>query len=360
MARSNQTAKKSTGGKAPRKQIAAKAARRATKTHGLRRKRKALQVSLVNGAYDVLRRGGGVERIPEQEVPDVIGAEILQWLRLRPGRALTAVTYSRWDLGEWIEIPEEHDDEEELSPVILPSNVFEPHSIRLVGDTYWSSSNRPPRSFVRVSFCNMLPELGEKEQAKALDRIDEWCVEHRGEIFLVTSLGSRAPSTVPVSERLRASSSIRFRTTTGGCALAAVANLVAERDPRQAEFFAASAAQTSFRNLRSLAQWMERSSHFCLRRVSDDISSPSDKLDFVLHAGSGQYLAIIEASDGSSTHVVGIDCRLQVVLDSMEESAMKLGQAALDRSVGSNYTCVGVEDIRVVVRKTVSRKKRKR
>jgi hypothetical protein len=60
------------------------------------------------------------------------------------------------------------------------------------------------------------------------------------------------------------------------------------------------------------------------------------------------------------SRVVGIDCRAQLVFDSMEMFATKLCQFSLDRSVGSGGVCVGVDDLRRVARKEVSQRKRKR
>jgi hypothetical protein len=86
-----------------------------------------------------------------------------------------------------------------------------------------------------------------------------------------------------------------------------------------------------------------------------------ERLQYILaRERTGQYLIVLQDEEDSSSHVVGIDCRAQLVFDSMEMFATKLCQFSLDRSVGSGGVCVGVDDLRRVARKEVSQRKRKR
>jgi hypothetical protein len=103
---------------------------------------------------------------------------------------------------------------------------------------------------------------------------------------------------------------IAYKTSTDGCAVAALANLTASRDAGQAALFGASASQNNFRNLRALAQWTERSS---VRRVDENFSSPADRLEYILRERTGQYLVVLQDGEGSRSHAVGIDCRARLV-----------------------------------------------
>jgi hypothetical protein len=365
MAKSKQTAAKSTGGKAPRQELASKAARKPRAgsfcaSDGLT---PAVQVARVGDRYEVHRVGGIVDRICLQDADIFIGEEIRHWLRHHPGRALTKEIYARWDLGEWTAPPEQPADEEDCSPVVLPADTWEPHSVKLkMGSSfeYWCSSADSNLIFHRVVFCTMLPEMGVRKQAESLDRVDRWCMENVGKEFLLTSLGSRGKVSGEMPEEIQSRKIIAYKTSTDGCAVAALANLTASRDAGQAALFGASASQINFRNLRALAQWTERSSKFTLRRVDENLFSPVDRLEYILRERTGQYLVVLQDGEGSRSHVVGIDCRAQLVFDSMEEFATKLCQVSLDRSVGSGGACVGVDDLRRVARKDVSQRKRKR
>jgi hypothetical protein len=68
-------------------------------------------------------------------------------------------------------------------------------------------------------------------------------------------------------------------------------------------------SQINFRNLRASAQWTQRSSRFNLRRVDKTLRSPADRLEYVLRERTGLYLVVLQDEEGSSSHVVGIDCK---------------------------------------------------
>jgi hypothetical protein len=366
MAKSKQTAARSTGGKAPRQELASKAARK-SKVGPICASdclNPAVQIALVDNRYEVHRVGGRVDRIGLPDADGVIGEEIRHWLRHHPGRALTKEIYARWDLGEWTAIPEQPADEEDCSPVVLPTDTWEPHSVKLkMGSSveYWCSSIDSKLIFHRVVFSTMLPEMGARKQAESLDKVDRWCMENEGKEFLLTSLGSRGRVFGEIPQEIQSRKIITYKTSTAGCAIAALANLTAGRDAGQAAFFGASVSQINFRNLRALAQWTERSSNFTLRRVEKYLCSPVERLEYILaRERTGQYLVVLQDEEGSSSHVVGIDCRAQLVFDSMERFATKLCRFSLDRSVGSGGVCVGVDDLRRVTRKEVSQRKRKR
>jgi hypothetical protein len=196
MAKSKQTANRSTGGKAPRQKLASKAAPKSSSGASCASNslNPAVQIALIEDRYEVNRVGGRVYRIDLRDDDAVIGTEIRHWLHHHPGRALTKEIYALCDLGKWTVIPEDPADEEDLSPVAVPADIWEPQSVKLkLGSRseYWCSSTDSTLSLHSVVFSTMLPEMGAKKQAESLDKVDRWCIENEGNEFLLASLRSR-------------------------------------------------------------------------------------------------------------------------------------------------------------------------
>jgi hypothetical protein len=359
MAKTKQTARVSTGGKAPRADIARRAAREPRQS--------ALYEAVVDITYDhgrfiVRRPGGSKEDIPEPSARDRLGPEVINWLKLRAGKPLNQEVYRRWSLGDWIPRRDSEAESDGQSPVFLTSDLFAPALVRLRTSrpaAYEASTSNNPTTFYRIVFCSLFDNESIDEQARCLDVLDSWCLLNRGKPYQLTQLGCRSSSVSELPEALKENQKIVYRTRVGGCAPAAVANLIYSRDKKEARIIWKKSQGSRFLSLRALASWLEKNSKYELRRAGVESFSPAQKKTHLMEQKHGQYVVILTDGVDSDLHVVGVDAHRLLVYDSQEEFTMKLSQEALDRSVGSGLEFVGILDIREVVRKRCPLRKKR-
>ena len=363
MAKTKQTAAKSTGGKPPRKALAAKAARKGPLT--VPRLIPASQVAFVDGLYQVRRPNGKNEDIPMSS-KDLIGEEVRYWCELHPGAILTPGKYHRWNLDEW-ESPDDingTDSDSDTDSYVFnptPSDHITPYSVKLVGeklDSYQADTLDLKGKYVPVVFCSLFSKEGRKEQARMLDEVDAWCVGHPGQPYILSTIGARSPVNEPLPDALRTEVPVVYRSARSGCGPCSVANLIRSRDAGQARLIGLAADQLRIRSLRKLSDWISKNSAWKLQRKCE-IGTLSSRKDFLLGQHRGLFVVVSVDQDGGEFHVVGVDARAGLIYDSMERYAMLLCSEGLDRCLGAGHTCVGIREIRELFRNQSSKKKRK-
>ena len=231
--------------------------------------------------------------------------------------------------------------------------------MRLVGpNQYLYEANTPSNKSVYfpLVFCSLFSGITNQVQAEKLDMIDNWCVQNPGKAYVVANVGRRNAPNYHIPHALRSTVPIKFRTTTEGCGLASIANLIRLRDEKCAENVAQAAYHVEFRGLRTIAHWLEVNTMFQLRRIPVDADSTKEKLQYLLRQISGHYVVVISDKDGSGMHAIGVDATLCLVYDSVEENAMTLSYEALDRSSGERGISQSMLDVRQVWRKNVRKR----
>jgi hypothetical protein len=358
MARPKQTAKKSTGGKAPRTALSIMAARVPV---GTVIPEIASQITLIDGIYQIRRPGGGTEDILEADAELRLGPEVIHWLQYRHGRVLTQALYQRWSLDEWRPSSRDSESSSSTSSDQQMSNLIDPYSVRLVvssQDVYEANTPSNKGAYFPVIFCSLFSGVGNQAQAAKLDLIDNWCIKNPGKSYVVATVGNRNGSKHQIPQAIRSTVLIKFRTTTEGCGLAAIANLIDPRDGKQAQILFQDAIHVEFRGLRTIARWMESNTMFQLRRVPVDTESSKTKLQYLLGQTTGLYVVVISDKDGSEMHAIGVDGHRCLVYDSVEESAMVLSHEAFDRSSGGRGIVRSELDIRQVWRKNAKARRK--
>jgi hypothetical protein len=167
-----------------------------------------------------------------------------------------------------------------------------------------------------------------------------------------------------------------------------LANLVALEDYPFAEFVCSASssggqAPFQFTNLRELANWLQHmGSHFPDRGVAPygvlkclplDLSNLSRcnpkyqqnwkaearaRLDWLLSQEDGDYVAVVIASDNQSNHVVGVSISRAVIFDHEIRSSLPCSAEGFDSTCGGQTTCIGLGEVRKVVRNTSRKRSR--
>jgi hypothetical protein len=352
MAKTKQTAARSTGGRAPRAELARKAARNSGTED-----RPAQHITYVldsDGAsmYEVKYMDGTCVEYAVNQAQTVIGPEIRHWCELRPGRMLTTSIYERWNLCEWLPRDSSKSNSRPIS--------FKLHEIKLEHEeTYTANVENNKKEFFKIVFCDIGWEEPEDVQASYLDKADDWCTKHDGCVYLLSPLGRRVNlCSEPIPTSIGTALPIIYHTDRAGCASAAVSNLIYRCDAVEADRIYRIGVDHRFRHLRDLAAWLMSHTRWMLRRVQTAEKHPEALLDHVLGQSRGMFIVTPKAAAEYGNHAIGVDQARKLVYDSVENYAMVTSIESFNRCV--NGRCTGFHDIRELVRCPTTRKKRKR
>jgi hypothetical protein len=364
MAKTKQTAAQSTGGKVPRQQLAMKAARMPSGGSMARAAGSKVVTHQYVPANRILHTSGDgsswfevwsydgkyTEKIHGPDIASRIDAEITRWCEDHSGRFLTDSIYDRWNLAEW--------KPSGSGPQVQAA--FEPYSVMLDGDRYMADTLDNKGKYFEVVFCSIFANEKSADQARLLDFVDSWCTANPGKSRVLSTLGNNISGSdeLPLIT-IRLDLMIKFRSGTSGCALSAMANLIAPIDTQQAYLIQEAASQLICKSLRVLARWIEINTRWTLRRIKPADRVPAEKLDYVLNQDTGLFLVTPKCAEGFSVHVVGVDAYRKQVLDSSEPYAMTLCREAFERCFDASEVFDGFEDYREVVRKEPAKKKRR-
>ena len=435
MARTKQTARKSTGGKAPRKQLANMAARSARG----RINKGDLVTSLIyrtdrrgsEGIFELqLQKRKGAERMTRSEFVAMMGEAITEYAELRPDNRIGAqeaqetglVNYSdgipgdsssEWQLqrivcangkpasaapadnnwqrhhyggpkytwfGSRVNGKRQGCDEDEWFPIDLCTLRLD-GSANVAGmrqkDLGWDlvendistscgegaldsgTAERPEAFFVQFRESNPIV---------ALDNVYDWGRRHLGVIIYTGKPGARGTSTS--AKRLHENRHpVLFRESGGKCALASLCNAVARLSLtcHISQKSSASGYTEALRVLQAIeddhfptmsaiaAEIHRHASEYRVAKLRpDDVGTEAQRMRDVSVAQvasleSGVYLVRLKgiALDGDKVdHMVCVDADNQLVYDSAEPYAMRLGRLALSACVGDGFVLEDVTEIR--------------
>jgi hypothetical protein len=367
MAITKQTAKRSTGGRAPREELSRRAARISRARRG-----------------DVAQEGKdwkshrwitftGASMYPwvfqpdEESLPPVPFAEgsrfvptnVEAWCRANPGVMLSSAQCDRWGLTVESEVEEdnyeedESDDEDDdaqddnedetTSSSRGKSNDLVVISIKYDAQTngYMGRGERGqwyPLIFRMLKICD-----DASENMRQLRKLDEWCFENPG-LSKQLPVGWRSATAHDHKELTEIP--IIYQSTKLNCVALSAANVITRCDPRTAELV--SQCEDEFNNLRRFAAWFDRVTLWGTRdvfRMLQDSSgtnpTPKAVMKFILSSTDGVYVVQPIDSDGNSSHAIGINCFNRTIHDSAEKFAMNLSSNSLTLSCGQGHCCVG-------------------
>jgi len=205
-------------------------------------------------------------------------------------------------------------------------------------------------------------------------------------------LGSRIESTTPI---ILEKEFIQYRVPfsrrddpTLGCVPAALANLTVEADEEFANCLVRTSHEVNiqFTNLRELIDWLRSArSYFpdhpsvpynlvhCLpaeisRLSLRDPQNQQDpdawmaaakrRLEWVLEQTNGDFLVVIISSDNQGNHVVGVSAHRRAIYDHEDRMTLPFCQAGFDGACGGDTTCVGLGEVRQVIRNPARKRSR--
>jgi hypothetical protein len=194
--------------------------------------------------------------------------------------------------------------------------------------------------------------------------------------------GSRIPSTTPI-RHVANMIPVPFTEEDDpglSCVTSSLANIVSQENFVFAEWLIDNAPE-NFLNLRELANFLQRSSasfpetrtcpYSVIKCLPAELSSlsPRDptyqttlreksrrRLDWILSQETGDFVAIIIASDFHSNHVVGISVSRRLIFDHEIRRTLPLSHEGFDATCGGQTTCLGLGEVREVVQ-NISRKR---
>jgi hypothetical protein len=400
MAITKQTAKKSTGGKAPRVELAMRAARNPIMRRQLHPKFAASDewtshrwimftgstmspwlIQSTNESMHPERFSEGSREIPQY---------VEKWCRLNPSSMLDTTRCERWGLlvqmehesagedgggkgdheegledseseevGENIDSEDNEDgetdddnaddDEDNGKKVACKKKIthntkeWVVTTIKLdaTGNCYFGRGDRErwcPIIFHMLKICD-----DEAENMKQLCKIDEWCTENPG-LARTLPVGWRPLSVA--GEQDFTDIPVIYQSSKANCVVLSAANVITRCDPGTAQLLAK--CNTNFNNLRQFAAWFDRNSMWgtrdvfkILRDISGEYPSPRDVMTYILSMSDGVYVVQPIDSAGHSTHAIGVNCFNHTIHDSAEPYAMNLSLHSLTFCCGQGNICVG-------------------
>jgi hypothetical protein len=382
MAITKQTAKCSTGGKAPRVDLARKAARFP---------RVSRQISDHQGAnWDqhswIMFTGQGsvpwtIQPADGSNDPErfsdgsrVIPRHVVAWCRLNPNVMLDRSTCYRWGLLEEsdddnmvasdgenedddgdeseddYEGTHESDDSEDSngnggragkSPTIGEDWIVK--TVRYDDGVNLYSGRGDRGRWIPISFHNLKICEAQTENMKQLLKIDKWCMENPGRPKYLP-VGSRPQ--IAVAEHHLTNIPIIYQSDRKGCVALSAANVISRCDPGAARLL--SQCPADFNNLRRFAAWLNHHTAWETRDVfkmeqdhSGDYPSPKDVMEHVLASTNGVYVVQLVDSVGYSSHAIGLNLFNRTIHDCAEKFAMTVSPKSLAICCGQGNDCVG-------------------
>jgi hypothetical protein len=164
------------------------------------------------------------------------------------------------------------------------------------------------------------------------------------------------------------------------CSVSALANISAADDPEFARCLmqASHNQKPIIHNLRKLSAWLRGArdcfpNHpilpytlvHCLPRELDRLSlrdpknqknpevwmrDAAERLEWVLQQTTGDYIAVIVASDNQANHVISVSAHRGLIFDHEVRMTLPFSRAGFSGTCGDATTCVGLGEVRRVVR----------
>jgi hypothetical protein len=362
MAITKQTAKRSTGGKAPRTEIAQRAARnpRVSRSSLCEEWDAHNWIMFTAGQQKQWMAQPYDENLPPVSFADgdrEIPSHVESWCRGNPGVALDSSRCERWGLTaesadensesqeDDDEEEEEKDDDDEVAPAsrsAIKSDLVV-KSIKYESNTNTYKGCTDDGRWFALIFRMLRVNDDTSENMKQLRKFDEWCTENPNKAMQL-----------PVGWRSATSSSkvehtdipILYRSTGMNCVPMAAANAIGRSDSRTA--VQVSSCEVGFKSLRQFAAWFNENTLWRtvdVFRLLEDISalrpSPKSVMESILSCERGVYVVQPIDADGNSSHAVAVNCFNRTVHDCAEEFAMFLSIDSLSVCCGNGNRCVG-------------------
>ena len=392
MAITKQTSKRSTGGKAPRAELARRAARKAQSP----RAGKRADDDWATHRWIMFTPGSAsqwmcqptdesLEPVSFRDGSRIIPGPVESWCRANPGVALDEERCDRWGLtvesdgeevcsvddGQARDTDDDDDDadddddddnddadadnggdaDDEITPAPKPPapKPKAPEALGLKTIKYVAKNRqylgRGDRGqWYPLVFRMITVNDDPAENMKQLRKFDDWCTENPGKPMHLP-VGWRSPTT-NCSHDVFTDIEIVYRMSGMNCVVLSAANLIARNDPFTAEYVSRCVAD--FNNLRRFAAWFNHATDWgtldmfrVMEEVSGTYPSPAAVMDYLLSEKEGVYVVQPIDADGNSQHAIGLNCFNQTIHDSAEKYTMVLSRSSLSLCCGNGYNCVG-------------------
>jgi hypothetical protein len=175
----------------------------------------------------------------------------------------------------------------------------------------------------------------------------------------------------------------RWSTPSVACMPASISNLICHENQGLAAEIISNSQNEMFGSLRDLSSWLRRTDIFqkgeiyfelvhCLPETLNHFSSrdPSnripgsqeqaakDRLQWLLAQKEGRFLIGTVTSTGHSSHVVGVNIEAMKILDHENRMSIPFSQEGLDSTCEGESTCIGLREVRKIALKPQKKKKR--
>ena len=379
MAITKQTSKRSTGGKAPRAELARRAARKAHPRRASQRvddewaaHRWIMFTPGTATPWMYQPRDESLVPVSFSEGSRVIPGPVESWCRANPGIALDEKRCDRWgltiesdddegcgdrmDVGQTRDTDDDDDDDDEsgddvgdgddgISPAPKPkAQTLDLKSIKYDENEGQYLGRASRGQWHPLVFRMIRVNDDPAENMKQLRKFDEWCTENPG-LPMQLPVGWRSPTTNP-SHDVFTDIEIIYKMSGMNCVVLSAANVIVRNDPYTADLLSRCAAD--FNNLRRFAAWFNHATNWGtidVFRVMEEISgkypSPGAVMEYLLSEKEGVYVVQPIDADGNSQHAIGLNCFNQTIHDSAEKYAMVLSRSSLSLCCGNGYNCVG-------------------
>lgn len=359
MARTKQRARLSTGGSAPRKQLALKAARKPSQ-----KKLNLISVAYHasdGGSWQIGWTGGFLQSVAEEKAKSYVPQSCYSFCKANPGMVLDEKNATLWGLldtqpdtegGEQSYMGE---DWSVTQVKFLPNkgSQEEVHQGVFMG-------REGPRSGGRGFPIQMwsLWKEGEVdyEVTPPLKNLFDLCLKEPNKWHTVEGFGSRARVSESLFEPFYVGSSavIYESGEGGGCVGNAAANLVHEVDSLSAGKMAVCDATVP--NMGAFAtyvrekvgQWkVEDPFKIQARRDGRSTVSYQERLQWLLGRTEGFYLAQPVLMHGSNSHIIGVDAKTKLVYDPLAKFPLRLSERVLQLCGGEpDKILLGIGELR--------------
>ena len=414
MAKTHQTAKKSTGGKAPREQLAIRAARRTNIDSAAERFVRSIRSCWVSETSDGLRyyckAGNKVLPVDAADFEANFGALIKRWCELRPSRKMTLGIATLWGLladdsdsphvtpgGPSRSPNAEHEDESAwaIKQIIYFDGSLENrrgyyaaaeegsadwckidfHTIEL-GDITINSTKVQMLLVKRAANSETIVtkrgiKFGGEPAHLRRDRLDDYCIRHPNRPFLLDQTGARSDADVP-HDLYNLSVAVRWQDTSGGskCVVLSLLNAlwvlpatddrINHRDTAE-NIYNRHGLQT-FRSLHRAADFLNRNySQYRLEKAIKVKKNdrPVYDLDFVANLRQGVFLVKLNGTDNVN-HCVTVDANAGLIYDGNESNTLHLSAKALKLCLGTDSHLVDIEEVYELKQMPIGRRRKRK
>ena len=115
-----------------------------------------------------------------------------------------------------------------------------------------------------------------------------------------------------------------------------------------------------YKGKNNLSEMLQKVTKYQLLKVNWELrKNQRNHINFLLTNASGKYVCLLQDSNYSETHVVGIDCSSspKLIWDCSESEALLLSKQNLDRCTGENTLCMAINTIGEIVLKEKMKKR---